>query len=122
MKSNLELVRRGFEAAGRGDLEAISAILADDVRWHGAGDDDGGCQNRQQALRWMGEALARGIELDLVEARELAGDRVLTVLQRRPDGTDTNAPPPHGQILTFRAGKVVDMTVYPTAEEAIAAV
>jgi ketosteroid isomerase-like protein len=30
-------------------------------------------------------------------------------------------PSPHGQILTFRDGKIAEMVVYPTAEEALGA-
>jgi ketosteroid isomerase-like protein len=121
--TNLDLVRRGFEDASRGDLDAIAAILAQDVRWHAAGDEEGGCQNRDQALRWMGEALARGIGVDLIEARELPGDRVLTILQRQPtpDEAGQEPPPPHGQILSFRDGRIVEIVVYPAAEEALAA-
>lgn len=119
----LELVRSGFEAASRGDVDSISALLSPDVHWHGAGDDEGGCRNRKQALRWMREGLERGVRVELLEARELPGDRVLLVLQRQPDEESEpgDAPAPHGQIVTFRDGRIADMAVYPTADEAIAA-
>lgn len=115
----MELVRRGFEAAARGDLSAVAALLDTSVRWHGAGDDDGGCQNREQALRWMNEGIARGVHLQLLEARELPGQRVLVLLQRTiPRNDETEPPPPHGQIVSFRNGKITKMVVYPTADEA----
>lgn len=119
---NLELVRRGYGAAKRFDADAITALLAPDVRWHAAGDDGGGCQNRDQALRWMREGIARGIQVDLVDARQLPDGRVLVVLQRNiPHEGETELPPPHGQIVTLRDGKIIDMAVYPTADEAAAA-
>jgi len=116
----LELVRSGFEAASRGDVDSISALLSPDVRWHGAGDDEGGCRDRDQALRWMREAIERGVRVELLDARELPGDRVVLVLQRR-SAPGEEPPPPHGQIVTFRDGLIADMAVYPTADEAAAA-
>jgi hypothetical protein len=118
--SAVEFVRRGFEAASRGDVDSISALLSPDVHWHGAGDEEGGCRDRRQALRWMREAIERGVRVELLDARELPDDRVLLVLRRQPGAAE--APPaPHGQILTFRDGLIADMAVYPTAEEAVAA-
>ncbi|HEY1590291.1 MAG TPA: nuclear transport factor 2 family protein [Solirubrobacteraceae bacterium] len=115
------LVRGGFEAASRGDVDAIAGMLAPDVRWHGAGDDTGGCQNRKQALRWMREAIERGVAVELLDARELSGDRVALVLRRRPSSDDPEPPRPHGEIISFRDGLITEMVVYPTVEEALAA-
>jgi ketosteroid isomerase-like protein len=120
-ESALGLVRRGFQAASRGDIDAIAAMLSPDVRWHGAGDDSGGCQNRKQTLRWMREAIERGVRVDLLDARELPGDRVVLVLRRRPTPDDPEPPAPHGQIISFRDGLIAEMVVYPTAGEALAA-
>lgn len=117
---NVEAVRRGFAAAGRGELGPVRDLLAPGVRWHAAGDAEGGCQNREQALEWMGDAIGRGIQVDLIDARPLGEDRVVAVLQRRADGPG-EPPAPHGEVLTFRAGRVVEMVVYPSAEEALAA-
>jgi ketosteroid isomerase-like protein len=115
------LVRGGFEAASRGDVDAIAGMLAPDVRWHGAGDGTGGCQNRKQALHWMREAIERGVAVELLDARELPGDRVALVLRRRPSSDDPEPPPPHGEIISFRDGLTTAMVVYPTVEEALAA-
>jgi ketosteroid isomerase-like protein len=117
----LEQVRRGYEAAQRGDLDVIAAMLSPEVRWHGAGDDGGGCQNRKQTLKWMRKGLGRGARVDLLEARRLTGDRVLVLLRRREPGEPGEAPEPHGQIIHFRDGLITDMVVYPTAAEALAA-
>jgi ketosteroid isomerase-like protein len=121
-ESNVERVRRGFAAAMRGDLDVIEEMLAPDVRWHGAGDDAGGCQNRRQAMVWIGEAIARGIRVEVVEAKALGGDRVLVLLQRnqRRDGDPPGEQPaPHAQIVTFNQGQVVEMVVYPSPDEAL---
>src|SRR4051812_24384510 len=80
-ESNVQLARRGFEAALRGDFDAIASMLDPDVKWHG-GDPTapGGCQNRDQALRFMRQSEAiqsRGFELvDLVDA----DDKVVVII------------------------------------------
>ena len=118
--SNLELVRGGFKAASRGDIDAVAALLDDNVYW--GADGGGGCQNRRQALQWMREGIARGVRVNLLEARELPDGRVLLLLQRTtPREGETELPDPHGQILSFRDGKITQMLVYPTAVEALSA-
>lgn len=117
----MERVRRGFAAAARGELAVIEEILAPDVRWHGAGNDAGGCQNRRQAMVWIGQAIARGIRVEVVEAKALGEDRVLVLLQRnqRRDGDPPGEqPPPHAQIVTFKQGQVVEMVVYASPDDA----
>ena len=117
-ESNAETVRRGFEAAARGDVDAVAALLDENVYW-GAPDRESGCQNRHQALRWMSEGLARGINVNVVEARELDDGRVLLSLQRTiPHDGEGELPEPHGQIVSLRDGKITEMLVYPTAAEA----
>jgi ketosteroid isomerase-like protein len=120
-ESIVELVRRGWEAAALGDIEGVSELLAPDVRWHAAGDDRGGCNNRPEALAYMRAAVARGVRVELLEARQAGEDRVVALLQRTTTGGDGDIPPPHGEIFTFRDGKVVDMAVFATAQEALEA-
>jgi ketosteroid isomerase-like protein len=118
--SNVELVRRGFEAASRGDIAAVAALLDDNVYW--GADGGGGCENRQQALRWMRQGIGRGVHVDLLQARELSDGRVLLLLQRTtPHEGQADLPDPHGQILSLRDGKITQMLVYPTADEALSA-
>ena len=119
---NLDLVRRGYEAAATGDLDAVASLLDDDVRWHAAGDETGGCQNRRETLEWMRDAITRGTRIELLDARELQDGRVLVLLQRTAPGQgEAEMPPPHGQILSFRDGRITDMAVFATAQEATAA-
>jgi len=67
-QSNVELARRGYEAALRGDLDAIREFLHPDVKWHG-GDPSaaGACQNREQALEFIRRARGRRGIGELVE-------------------------------------------------------
>jgi ketosteroid isomerase-like protein len=117
--SNVELVRRGFDAAARGDLEVIGELLDPDVKWHG-GDPASGCRNRAQALAFMQDRALRrlGRLIDVIDAGE---DRVVVVLQ--PAGEEgAPAPPPRANVTTMRDGRVVEMVAYETPEEACAAV
>jgi ketosteroid isomerase-like protein len=116
--ANVELVRRGFEAVLRGDLETIGGLLDPDVKWHG-GDPESGCRNRVEALEFMRRAQRRGIGrlIDVIDAGE---DRVIVVLQ--PVAQPGAPPPPRANVTTVRAGRVVEMVAYETPEQARAAV
>jgi ketosteroid isomerase-like protein len=103
--SNVELARDGFEAALRGDIEAIADLLDPDVKWHG-GDPSSGCQNRDEVLGFIQEGLARMKDVELVDVVG-AGDKVVVLL--RPPGEAT----PVANVTTFRNGKVVEMVHYP---------
>jgi ketosteroid isomerase-like protein len=117
--SNVELARRGWEGAQRGDLEAITELLDPDVKWH-AGDPtaEGSCQNRAQALEWIRRVTLRRALPKLVDVVG-AGDKVAVVMARPSEegGTELVA-----NLTTFRDGKVIEMVHYPDANDALAAV
>ncbi|MCL2769461.1 MAG: nuclear transport factor 2 family protein [Solirubrobacterales bacterium] len=121
-ESNVEAARRGYEAALRGDLDVIRAMLDPDVKWHG-GDlsTPGACHNREQAVEYMRAArLRRGVGelVDIVGA----GDRVVVIM--RPlavDGEGEEVPALVANLTTFRDGKVIEMVHYPDPRDALAA-
>ena len=122
-ESNVELVRQGWEAALRGDLEKIRDLLDPDVKWHG-GDPSAAwaCRNRDQALAFMGGArerrqpLAERVELvDVVDARE----NVVVVTRR--GGAEGDPEQLSANLTTIRNGRVVEMVHYANADEAFAA-
>lgn len=117
---DLELLRRGWDAVARGDLEAVAEILHPDVRWYGAGerDEPGGCHSRGEALAFIRRALDEGVTSELLDVRA-TGDRVVAIPQTH--AADGEARGPHGEIVTVRDGRVVEMVVYPTVDEALAA-
>jgi ketosteroid isomerase-like protein len=114
-QSNVELARRGYEAALRGDLDAIRELLHPDVRWHG-GDPEaaGACHNREEALAFMRRARSRNPMGELVDVID-AGDSVVVVI-RPHERAELRA-----NLSTFREGKVIEMVSYETPEDALAA-
>lgn len=116
---NLERARRGFEAALRGDLDAVREYLDPDVKWHG-GDPaaPGACQNREQALEFIRQARGRRGPGELVELFG-AGDKVVVIT--RPTSADDEPAPLSANLTTFRDGKAIEMVHYPRPEDALAA-
>lgn len=118
-ETNVELARRGYEAALRGDLDVIREFLDPEVKWHG-GDPSaaGACRNRDEALAFMRQARARRGMGELVEVID-AGDQVVVIMRPVPAG---DGPPElSANVTTFRAGKVIEMVHYPDPDDALAA-
>ena|SRR5947209_18878074 len=117
--TNGELARAGYEAAARGELDRIAALLAPDVKWH-AGDPTavGTCQNREQALQFMRQAVRRGGVGELVDVVD-AGERVVVIMRRPAEGPE---PSLVANVSRFVDGRVVEMVHYPKAADALAAV
>jgi uncharacterized protein len=119
---DLELLRGAWAAFAAGDLEAATAALDPQVRWYAADEPhaDGTCHNRGEALAFLKRARADRVNAELLELREV-GDRIVAIIQTHvpPDWGDQ--PPPHGEVVTVRDGKVVELVVYPTVDEALQA-
>ncbi len=114
-RSNVELVRLGFEAVVRGDVEQLEELFDPAVKWHG-GDPTaaGACRNRKQAIEFVRRAIAAGSVGELVEVIGV-GDRVVVVM-RPAAGAALRA-----NLTTFRDGRVVEMVAYESPEAALAA-
>ena len=112
----VELARRGYAAAQRGDFDTVREFLDPDVKWHG-GDPSTGCQNRRQALEWMRGARRRGPIGELVDLID-AGDQVVVIMRRT--GED-GQPELIANLTTFRGGKAIEMVHYPDPADARAA-
>jgi ketosteroid isomerase-like protein len=118
-RANVELARRGYDAALRGDLDAIREFLDADVKWHG-GDPSapGACHNREQALEFMRQARSRRGVGELVDVMD-AGDRVVVIM--RPPAEEGEHAQLSANLTTFRDGKAIEMVHYPNPQDALAA-
>jgi uncharacterized protein len=119
---DVDVVRRGWEAFARGDVEAATELLDAEVRWYGAGAEapEDGCHSQDEAIAFIRQALAAGVTAEPLEFRD-AGDQVVVVIQTHRPPEWGERPEPHGEVVTVRDGKVVEMVVYPTVDEALAA-
>lgn len=118
--SNADIAREGFAAIARGDFEAISQFFDADVKWHGGNPADG-CQNRTQVLAWIrGRGTRRSGPLPELVDVVAVGDRVAVVMQP-PAGQEDPQPRRSANLVTFRAGRVVEMVHYDDADQALAA-
>ncbi len=117
--ANIELARRGFEAALGGDLGAVGELLDSEVKWHG-GDlsAPGACHNREQALEFMRQTRSRGRVGELLDVVD-AGDKVV-VIMRAPSHEGEQAAP-SANLATFRDGKIIEIVQYPNPEDALVA-
>jgi ketosteroid isomerase-like protein len=118
-ETNIELVRRGYQAALRGDFDTIRELLAPDVKWHGGEPSDpAACHNRQEALEVMRNAPSRRGVGELVDVVG-AGDKVVVIM--RPRSQDGGPVATVANLTTIREGKVVEMVHYPDPAAALAA-
>lgn len=117
-----DLVRSAWNAFARGDVAAATALLDPEVRWYGAGDPDGegACHSRADAAAFIRRALDDGLTAELLDVRD-AGDRLVAIVQEHPPPEWEQEPTAHGELITIRDGKITEMAVYPTVDDALAA-
>ncbi|HEV7808525.1 MAG TPA: nuclear transport factor 2 family protein [Solirubrobacteraceae bacterium] len=121
-RSDVELLCRAWDAFERGDVAAVTDALDPQVRWYAAGDPDGdgACHGREEAVAFIRRALADGVTAELLDVPE-AGERVVAVIHTHAPPEWERSPDPHGELVTVRDGKIVEMVVYATVEDALAA-
>jgi ketosteroid isomerase-like protein len=118
-EANVQLARVGFDAAMRGDFDAIEGLLDPSVKWHG-GDPStsGACASRDQVVAFMRNARGKGRIGELIEVID-AGEKVVVVM--RPVSPRGQQAQPRANLTTFRDGKVIEMVAYETPAAALAA-
>jgi ketosteroid isomerase-like protein len=121
-RGDAELLRRGWEAFRRGDVDAAVEVLDRAVHWYAAGspDGEGACHSRADAAAFLRRALAEGMTAELLDVRD-AGDRLVAVIHTHAPAEWHYGSAPHGELVTIRDGKIAEMVIYPTVEDALAA-
>lgn len=120
--ADAQLLRRAWDAFAVGDIEAATQALDPQVRWYGADEPhaEGSCHSRDDAVAFIQRALADGVSAELLDLCEV-GDRLVAIIQTHVPPEWGETPPPHGEVVNVRDGKVIEMVVYPTVDEAVAA-
>ncbi len=118
--SDVEVVRTAWEAFARGDLDVALDLLDAHVRWYPVGDPDGGCHNRDEARAFIRRSLADGVTAELLDVH-VAGGRLVAVIQAHVPAERELRPEPHGELITVRDGKITEIVVYGSVNEALAA-
>jgi len=117
-----DLLRRAWAAFARGDVASATEALDAQVQWYAAGepDGDGACHSREDAAAFIHRALAEGLTAELLDVRD-AGDRLVAIIHTHAPPEWERSPEPHGEVVTVRAGKIVEMVIYATVEDALVA-
>ena len=127
-QENVEIVRRGYEAFNRGDIDGVVGFLAPDFEYVASGlvPGVGGVYRGAEGLRRFVETFWREFDDPRIEVHELvdAGDRVLASTTLRGHGKQSGADTNWGvcQVWTVRDGSAVRGQGFPSRAEALDAV
>lgn len=119
-QQNLEVVRRGYEAFGRGDIETLLSLLDENIEWRTPGPADlptaGVRRGRQEVGAFFG-LLNQVFEIQRFEPQTFltGGDRVVvlgtdTAVLRATDKVLVDEPWAH--VFTVKDGKIVAFQEY----------
>jgi ketosteroid isomerase-like protein len=121
--SNVEIVRRAYEAWGRMDMDGASEAWAADIEWDLTHHDEGeGVVARGPAevmallAEWMGKWRAYAVT---VVGLEPCGDNVVVTCDRRAlDRAHAHADRRIAYLWTLREGQAVRVAAYSDVEQA----
>ena len=123
----LAMVRAGYEAFNRGDVEASLATLHPDLEWWPAGDEPitdpyRGHDGYRKLVTGIREAVP-DLQID-VEELFAAGDCVVACLRFWGQGRDSGVPVEirETHVARLRDGKVIEVREYREKEAALEAV
>jgi hypothetical protein len=122
-----ELIRRGYEAWNRGDVDAVLDLLDPRIEWRGYTHipEAGTLAGREQVRDWLERFLEAWEELE-IELTDLieTGDKVVALVRFRALGKGSRVRVEGGvdaHVWTIRDGSVVAVKLYQGTGEALAA-
>jgi ketosteroid isomerase-like protein len=125
---NSELVRRGYEAWNRGDVDGVMSFLDPEVEWRGYTHipESGTLQGRDDVKVWLERFLDAWEQLD-IDVTELidSGDQVVALVRFRGSGKGSGVPVEGGtdaHMWTVSDGRIVAVTLYQGTQEALKAI
>ena len=125
-QENVEIVRRGFEAYVRGDLDDAYSYLHPEIEFHTYADSpQAGVYRGRDAVREYNDDLFGQFESLRVEAEEFvdAGDHVIVVSTQHavPKGGRQEIDVRMAELWTVRDELIVERHSYSTKEQALEA-
>jgi uncharacterized protein len=112
VQENVQIVKDGIAAFGRGDIQGLLALFAEDIEWiiPGEGWPLAGTYRGRAGVAGLFQKVSEMLEISFLETREFAaqGDRVLVVGFSGGRVKATNRTYEHHEVLAFtvRNGKV----------------
>jgi uncharacterized protein len=126
-ESAVVLIRRGYEAWNRGDVEGVLAFLDPEIEWRGYTHipESGTLEGREEVREWLVRFLDSWEELE-IEVTEIleAGDQVVALVGFRAVGKGSGVQVQGGvdaHVWTVRNGHAVAVTLYQGTREALKA-
>ena len=114
---NEDLLRKGFDAFGRGDMDALRELFADDVVWHfpGKGQLAGDYRGKEEVLGFLGKSFElSGGTLRLEIHDVLANDEHVAVLSTLSAERGGRSFRSNGvQVLHIVDGRAVESWLHP---------
>jgi ketosteroid isomerase-like protein len=119
--ANIDIVRSGLDAYKRGDMDAVAALMAPDIRWEGVAGEDP-CINREQTIATLAASAEQAKGLELADAVPFGTDKVMVCLVRIPDdAADSELPSRVYNVVTFTGEKIARMQGFLGRKEAVQA-
>lgn len=122
-QDNIAVVRRGYEAFQKGDIESLLALLADDIEWETPeveGIPYGGLQRGKKGVAEFFRQLGESEEILSFEPKEFIaqGEKVVVIgeYRARVRATGQTGESPWIHVMTVRDGKLARFfELYDTA-------
>ena len=126
--ANADLVRRGYEAWNRGDVEGVLTFLDPEIEWHGYTHlpESGALTGRDEVREWLERFLDAWDQLD-IDVTELieSGDQVVALVRFQGRGKGSGVQVEGGadaHVWTVRDGKIAAVKLYQGTSEALQAI
>jgi ketosteroid isomerase-like protein len=123
-----DLIRRGYEAWNRRDVDAVVEFLDPEIRWEGYTHipESGTLIGRSQVRSWLERFLEAWEEIDIEVGETIdKGDQVIALVRFRARGRGSGVEVEGGvdaHVWTVRDRKAVAVKLYQGTREALSAV
>ena len=120
---NEDLLRKGFAAFGKGDLETVQGLFTDDVVWHVGGNNQlsGDYKGKAEVMGWLGKNMELSGGTLSVEPHDILGNDehvvalITATAQRESMSLRDNAC----QVHHVAGGKVTEVWLHAGDQKAV---